>query len=147
MSFDDATHQVVLSVRALRPPKQCLPGGCGCRMPSTGHLLDWQRMVCVCLQAVHKATLVQLRGQTAKGYGFDRFYSPEQTSDRIYDDAVAPLVDNLFKVQWVKPRASLCNTPPGKTWGSGLCALSFRVLALAGLVRSCLRACVPTRMP
>lgn len=50
------------------------------------------------LQAVDRNTLLQLRGQTAKGYAFDRRYGPEHTSDNIYDDCVSHLVDNLFKV-------------------------------------------------
>jgi hypothetical protein len=50
------------------------------------------------LQAVDRNTLMQLRGQTAKGYAFDRRYGPEHTSDNIYDDCVCHLVDNLFKV-------------------------------------------------
>ncbi|KAF6261928.1 P-loop containing nucleoside triphosphate hydrolase protein [Scenedesmus sp. NREL 46B-D3] len=51
----------------------------------------------VVLSAVDRNTLVQLRGQTAKGYAFDRRFSPEHTSDNIYDDCVCHLVDNLFK--------------------------------------------------
>jgi kinesin family protein 4/21/27 len=50
------------------------------------------------LQAVDRNTLMQLRGQTAKGYAFDRRYGPEHTSDNIYDDCMCHLVDNLFKV-------------------------------------------------
>eukprot|EP00878_Enallax_costatus_P039836 GHUV01045758.1.p1 GENE.GHUV01045758.1~~GHUV01045758.1.p1 ORF type:complete len:206 (+),score=60.09 GHUV01045758.1:119-736(+) len=49
------------------------------------------------MQAVDKSTLMQLRGQTAKGYAFDRRYGPEHTSDNIFDDCVTHLVDNLFK--------------------------------------------------
>jgi hypothetical protein len=56
------------------------------------------RSSCPSLQAVDKATLVQLRGRTAIGYAFDRRYGPDHTSDSIYDDCVASLVDNLFKV-------------------------------------------------
>jgi hypothetical protein len=52
-----------------------------------------------CPQAVDKATLVQLRGRTAIGYAFDRRYGPDHTSDSIYDDCVASLVENLFKVR------------------------------------------------
>ncbi|WIA34627.1 hypothetical protein OEZ86_012944 [Tetradesmus obliquus] len=51
----------------------------------------------VVLSAVDRNTLLQLRGQTAKGYAFDRRYGPEHTSDNIYDDCVSHLVDNLFK--------------------------------------------------
>lgn len=49
-------------------------------------------------QAVDKNTLIQLRGQTAKGFAFDRRYGAEHTSDSIYDDCVAQLVEGLFKV-------------------------------------------------
>lgn len=50
------------------------------------------------LQAVDKNTLMQLRGNSAKGYAFDRRYGPEHNSDTIYDECVSHLVDNLFKV-------------------------------------------------
>jgi hypothetical protein len=59
------------------------------------------------VQAVDRNTLMQLRGQTAKGYAFDRRYGPEHTSDNIYDDCVCHLVDNLFKVS--------CYLLPGQT--------------------------------
>jgi kinesin family protein 4/21/27 len=41
---------------------------------------------------------MQLRGQAAKGYAFDRRYGPEHTSDNIYDDCVSNLVENFLKV-------------------------------------------------
>lgn len=41
---------------------------------------------------------MQLRGNSAKGYAFDRRYGAEHNSDNIYDDCVKQLVDNLFKV-------------------------------------------------
>lgn len=44
---------------------------------------------------------MQLRGSAARGYAFDRYYSPGRTSDAIYDDCVSHLVDNLFKVRVV----------------------------------------------
>jgi uncharacterized protein YabN with tetrapyrrole methylase and pyrophosphatase domain len=47
---------------------------------------------------VDRHTLKQLRGSTAKGYAFDRVYPADETSDKIYDDAVAGLVENCFKV-------------------------------------------------
>lgn len=50
------------------------------------------------LQAVDKNTLLQLRGATAKGYAFDRRYGQDVTSDAIYDDCVAQLVEAVFKV-------------------------------------------------
>jgi uncharacterized protein YabN with tetrapyrrole methylase and pyrophosphatase domain len=51
------------------------------------------------LQAVDKSTLFQLRGQTAKGYAFDRRYGQSETSDHIYDECVSQLVENCFKVR------------------------------------------------
>ncbi|KIY91621.1 kinesin family protein, partial [Monoraphidium neglectum] len=51
----------------------------------------------VVLQAVDKETLMQLRGCTAKGFAFDRRFGVDQTSDDIYDNCVAGLVENLFK--------------------------------------------------
>lgn len=45
-----------------------------------------------------KNTLLQLRGATAKGYAFDKRYGQEVTSDQIYDDCVAQLVEAVFKV-------------------------------------------------
>lgn len=50
-------------------------------------------------QAVDRHTLKQLRGCTAKGYAFDKVYSSDETSDAIYDEAVASLVENCFKVR------------------------------------------------
>jgi hypothetical protein len=50
------------------------------------------------LQAVDRHTLKQLRGSTAKGYAFDKVYSADETSDGIYDETVASLVENCFKV-------------------------------------------------
>jgi hypothetical protein len=41
---------------------------------------------------------MQLRGNAAKGYAFDRRYGPEHNSDNIYEECVRPMVDNLFKV-------------------------------------------------
>jgi hypothetical protein len=59
------------------------------------------------VQAVDKSTLMQLRGNSAKGYAFDRRYGAEHNSDNIYDDCVKQLVDNLFKVSnrscWIRP--------------------------------------------
>jgi hypothetical protein len=49
---------------------------------------------------VDKETLMQLRGCTAKGFAFDRRFGVDQTSDDIYDNCVAGLVENLFKVRW-----------------------------------------------
>ncbi len=46
-----------------------------------------------------KNTLLQLRGATAKGYAFDRRYAQDVTSDAIYDDCVAQLVEAVFKVR------------------------------------------------
>lgn len=51
----------------------------------------------VVLTAVDKATLLQLRGATAKGYAFDRRYSQDQTSDSIYEDSISQLVENCLK--------------------------------------------------
>ncbi|PNW77017.1 hypothetical protein CHLRE_10g418950v5 [Chlamydomonas reinhardtii] len=51
----------------------------------------------VVLSAVDKNTLLQLRGATAKGYAFDRRYGQDVTSDAIYDDCVAQLVEAVFK--------------------------------------------------
>jgi len=51
----------------------------------------------VVMMAVDKTSLFQLRGSTAKGYAFDRRYSPEQSSDSIYEDCVANLVESCFK--------------------------------------------------
>ncbi|GFR41808.1 hypothetical protein Agub_g2578 [Astrephomene gubernaculifera] len=51
----------------------------------------------VVLSAVDKNTLLQLRGATAKGYAFDRRYGQDITSDAIYDDCVAQLVEAVFK--------------------------------------------------
>jgi hypothetical protein len=42
---------------------------------------------------------MQLRGCTAKGFAFDRRFGVDQTSDEIYDNCVAGLVENLFKVR------------------------------------------------
>jgi len=49
-------------------------------------------------QAVDKDTLLQLRGCTAKGFAFDRRFGVDQSSDDIYENCVAGLVENLFKV-------------------------------------------------
>jgi hypothetical protein len=62
----------------------------------------------VLLQAVDKNTLMQLRGNSAKGYAFDRRYGAEHNSDNIYDDCVKQLVDNLFKVY--RTAHDRCNT-------------------------------------
>jgi len=51
----------------------------------------------VVMMAVDKTSLFQLRGSTAKGYAFDRRYSPEESSDKIYDDCIGSLVENCFK--------------------------------------------------
>ncbi|KXZ47277.1 hypothetical protein GPECTOR_36g129 [Gonium pectorale] len=51
----------------------------------------------VVLSAVDKNTLLQLRGATAKGYAFDRRYGQDITSDAIYEDCVAQLVEAVFK--------------------------------------------------
>eukprot|EP00201_Polytomella_parva_P012750 CAMPEP_0175060814 /NCGR_PEP_ID=MMETSP0052_2-20121109/13239_1 /TAXON_ID=51329 ORGANISM="Polytomella parva, Strain SAG 63-3" /NCGR_SAMPLE_ID=MMETSP0052_2 /ASSEMBLY_ACC=CAM_ASM_000194 /LENGTH=664 /DNA_ID=CAMNT_0016326601 /DNA_START=242 /DNA_END=2232 /DNA_ORIENTATION=- len=51
----------------------------------------------VVLSAVDRNTLIQLRGQTAKGYAFDKRYGQEVTSDLLYDDAIASTVDAIFK--------------------------------------------------
>ncbi|GMH43780.1 hypothetical protein BSKO_11714 [Bryopsis sp. KO-2023] len=51
----------------------------------------------VVLTAVDKGTLIQLHGQTARGFSFDRYYPPEGTSDAIYDDTVSKTVENCFK--------------------------------------------------
>ncbi|GLC45429.1 hypothetical protein PLESTB_000619800 [Pleodorina starrii] len=51
----------------------------------------------VVLSAVDKNTLLQLRGATAKGYAFDRRYGQDVTSDAIYEDCVAQLVEAVFK--------------------------------------------------
>lgn len=51
------------------------------------------------LQAVDKNTLLQLRGATHKGYAFDRRYEQDVTSDQIYDDCIAQLVESVFKVR------------------------------------------------
>lgn len=68
------------------------------------------------MQAVDRSTLMQLRGQTAKGYAFDKRYGPEHTSDNIYDDCVSQLVENLFKV---------CAT----AWATRLIAAKLRQLS------------------
>lgn len=67
---------------------------------------------CCPSQAVDKNTLIQLRGNAAKGYAFDRCYGPEHTSDSIYEDCVTHLVENLFKVSTAVHE--ICNLPAGQ---------------------------------
>lgn len=55
------------------------------------------------MMAVDKTSLFQLRGSTAKGYAFDRRYSPDDSSDKIYDECVANLVEGCFKVRFPPP--------------------------------------------
>lgn len=50
------------------------------------------------LQAVDKNTLLQLKGQAARGYAFDRRYGMDDTSNDIFKDCVEGLVNNVFKV-------------------------------------------------
>ena len=50
------------------------------------------------LQAVDRATLVQLKGATARGYAFDKRYSMDDSSDLIYKQCIEKLVENIFKV-------------------------------------------------
>jgi hypothetical protein len=42
---------------------------------------------------------MQLRGNAAKGYAFDRRYPQDTTSDTIYEDCVSSLVESCFKVR------------------------------------------------
>jgi hypothetical protein len=74
-------------------------------------------MFCDPLQAVDKATLMQLRGKAAMGYAFDRRYGSEHTSDSIYDDCVANLVEHLFKVRMSESllQLLLCSAPTAAT--------------------------------
>jgi len=51
----------------------------------------------VVLAAVDKNTLVQLHGQAAKGYAFDRRYGQAASSDEIYDDVINDLVNQVFR--------------------------------------------------
>lgn len=53
--------------------------------------------VAVCLQAVDRNTLLQLKGATARGYAFDRRYGMDDTSDKIFSECVEALVNNVFK--------------------------------------------------
>jgi hypothetical protein len=49
------------------------------------------------LQAVDRNTLLKLSGATAKGYAFDKRYPQDSTSDDIYTDCIAQLVESCFK--------------------------------------------------
>lgn len=63
----------------------------------------------VVMMAVDKTSLFQLRGSTAKGYAFDKRYNPEETSDKIYEECVANLVEGCFKVRYIgSQRLSSC---------------------------------------
>lgn len=53
----------------------------------------------VCLQAVDRNTLLQLKGATARGYAFDRRYGMDDTSDKIFSECVEALVNNVFKAR------------------------------------------------
>jgi hypothetical protein len=114
------TPRTLLPVASLTTPMQCCPA-CSCtaetQQRTQAHPLHPACMhsqparprpaanlfPCICpthshaLQAVDKNTLMQLRGNSAKGYAFDRRYGPEHNSDSIYDECVTHMVDNLFK--------------------------------------------------
>ena len=57
----------------------------------------------VALTAVDKNTLLQLKGQAARGFAFDRHYGMDDTSDRIFKECVEGLVNNIFKVRVHRP--------------------------------------------
>lgn len=52
----------------------------------------------LCLQAVDRSTLLQLRGTAAKGYAFDKRFGQDETSSGIYDGCIKQLVESCFKV-------------------------------------------------
>jgi hypothetical protein len=53
---------------------------------------------------------MQLRGNAAKGYAFDRRYPQDTTSDTIYEDCVSSLVESCFKV-WVVVERTVIGKP------------------------------------
>ncbi|PNH03015.1 Kinesin-like protein KIF27, partial [Tetrabaena socialis] len=71
----------------------------------------------VCVRAVDKNTLLQLRGATAKGYAFDRRYGQDVTSDAIYDDCVASLGYNATVLAYGQTGSGKTHTMAG---GAGI---------------------------
>eukprot|EP00955_Chlamydomonas_euryale_P080699 363455-Chlamydomonas_euryale.AAC.5 len=65
--------------------------------PSSRHLHSDSPRTHARMQAVDKNTLVQLHGQAAKGYAFDRRYGQAASSDEIYDDVINDLVNQVFR--------------------------------------------------
>ena len=53
---------------------------------------------------------MQLRGRAAMGYAFDRRYGSEHSSDSIYNDCVANLVEHLFKVSMMDQHHCSCSS-------------------------------------
>ncbi len=132
VSFDEPTKQVVLTVRrnaaartlAAAPACARIEGAFGghralqALVPTTTSSSDTAVARTVgLLQAVDKNTLLQLRGAAAKGYAFDRRYAQQATSDDIYDDCIASLVEGCFKVRSTSRHAQRQQQQSGG-WGA-----------------------------